>query len=327
MRFVLVVGIFFTLISVAQAETTPLSFDGVEIDASACESISVNETKSTLRSKAIDRALFEALRNLPQLEKYRNNFDVQTFDDKIYELAEVALESMNIKVNSSQDDKVCVNVRASLVNSDINKVFDDVAENLPNVEEDFSQENDLGIGLPPKPNITIHEDIAYKGNEIKNASENLRIVEVEVPQNNVNLGDVRIFVENTEYFNGKSSANFYLSLQKDLESIKGIKVQSKFDNQEYTIRPKVLKAKVDNINTETSRMQVVVSVSLIDNKTATIFTEHQNRFVLFTSDNDPQKVAFQLISKLFSEVIKKLSLNIKTRYSYDSRGAIITPAL
>ena len=327
MRFVLVAGIFFTFISVAQAETTPLSFDGVEIDASACESMSVNETKSTLRAKAVDRALFEALQNLPQLEKYRNNFDVQTFDNKIYELVDLALESMNIKVNSSQDDKVCVNVRASLANSDINKVFDDVAGNLSNVVEDFSQENDLGIALPPKPNITIHEDIAYNENKIENASENLRIVEVEVPQNSVNFGDVRIFVENTEYFNGKSSANFYLSLQKEFESIKGVKVQSKFDNQEYTIRPKVLKAKVDNINAETSRMQVVVSVSLIDNKTATTFTEHQNRFVLFTSDDDPQKVAFQLISKLFSEVIQKLSRNIKTRYSYDARGAIITPAL
>lgn len=69
-------------------------------------------------------------------------------------------------------------------------------------------------------------------------------------------------------------------------------ITDKRDLADYIIRTNVLKAKVDPINSSTNRLHMVVSVEaeFPDEKSSVI--EHQNRFVLFNSDETNRKSPF-----------------------------------
>ena len=83
-------------------------------------------------------------------------------------------------------------------------------------------------------------------------------------------------------------------------------ITDKRDLADYIIRTNVLKAKVDPINSSTNRLHMVVSVEaeFPDEKSSVI--EHQNRFVLFNSDENEQEVAFRLMKKLFTAAGEKI---------------------
>lgn len=139
-----------------------------------------------------------------------------------------------------------------------------------------------------------------------------------------------VYVEPTEFFDKSKSAkhskvikdlfandeNFYVTEQKDLA--------------DYIIKINVLRAKVDPINSSTNRLQMVVSVSaeVPDTKASTV--EHQNRFVLFSHNENEQDVALKLMKKLFlraAEPIKtKLEQAERKRRPDKALPVIITPA-
>ena len=73
------------------------------------------------------------------------------------------------------------------------------------------------------------------------------------------------------------------------------------DGADYTLTPKVLKAKVDTINSKNRRMQMVVSVELRIAGADGSISDHQNRFVLFESTENEQEVAMDLLRKLLKK--------------------------
>ena len=93
----------------------------------------------------------------------------------------------------------------------------------------------------------------------------------------------------------------------------------------------MLRAKVDPINSNTNRLQMVVSVSgeFVDKESTT--TEHQNRFVLFSSDDNEQSVAADLLKKLLEKaaepIFNKIENSERKKQSNAFLPDIITPAV
>lgn len=83
------------------------------------------------------------------------------------------------------------------------------------------------------------------------------------------------------------------------------------DGADYTISSKVLKAKIDQINSQTRRLQMVVSAELKIKGADGSIADHQNRFVLFNSDENEQEVAMNLLRKLLFKSGKKLYARVE----------------
>lgn len=95
----------------------------------------------------------------------------------------------------------------------------------------------------------------------------------------------------------------------------------------YAFYPKVLKAKVDSLNSQTKRIQMVVSLQLQVKDSNISFSEHQNRFVLFESGEKEQDIAQKLLHKLLRKAGRKLF--DKVEQAEEKRklqnSAVITP--
>lgn len=96
----------------------------------------------------------------------------------------------------------------------------------------------------------------------------------------------------------------------------------------YAFYPKVLKAKVDSLNSQTKRIQMVVSLQLQVKDSNVSYSEHQNRFVLFESGEKEQDIAQKLLHKLLRKAGRKLF--DKVEQAEEKRklqnSAVITPA-
>ena len=334
---ILVVCIIVPINVLAQIEGS----NEISVFAETCERIINNESKASARVRASDKASFLAVENIPELSDHKQRLDSHSFNLKIYKLVDNYLEDVKITVTDQTDDKVCVELSAYLPSSSINEIFTEDNVSIDNINEvnDVTDETEDGfvldiervekeakISIPPKPEIVIHEDIAYKDHENdtvieEDISDNYKEVKIE-DDNNSTL--TKIYIDRTEFYNGETTSGFFSTIEKELMSKPGIKVISSKNNPDYILKTKILKARVDNVNSETGRLQLVVSIDLIDTETDKTITEHQNRFVLFNLSEDNQKEAANLAKKLFIEGLSKLLPKIKTQ-SVQSAKSIITP--
>ncbi len=301
--------LFLTIPSVYAQENYDVSNGSFTIVGKYCEKIAEDSSKSAARMKAADKAAFVALRNLDELKKYQDNMDKSQFENKILRLID-ELDDLSITTLKQTAEELCVEVNALLSESAINQTFANVV--LASTTED-NKPDDFEMELPPKPNITINEDIAYAEKPAK--EKKIKI----------SGRSKQIFVDRTEFFDGTSTGKFFDYLKKDLSKIQGIEVTDKQDNPDYILKTKVLKAKVDKLNAATHRLQVVVALTLTDTKTGESITEHQNRFILFAAEDDAQKIASALVVKLFSSGMGKISSHIEVPMLDNGNGLIAAP--
>ena len=115
-----------------------------------------------------------------------------------------------------------------------------------------------------------------------------------------------IYIAPTEFFDKTTSDAHAQVLREMFENDNDYLITDKKDLADYIIKTKVLRAKVDPINSSTNRLQMVVSVEaeFPDEKASAI--EHQNRFVLFNSGENEQEVAAKLLKKLFAAAGEKI---------------------
>ena len=326
LKFAVIVVFLLTNMAYAQVEDNA---NEISIFASVCENILQNESKSSARLRASDKASFKAVSEIPELSDFRQYLDPHKFNIKVYKLIDNYLEDLTINVVNQDTDKVCVEVSAYLLSNMIKEVFDDVSAEMntdTNLEiEAENVEENVSITIPPKPQININDQIAYDDDDEKEV-EIIREINYHVPENKkFQNKKVSIFIDRTQFYNDTSTNGFFAHLEQEILKKGDVVVHAKFDNSNYILKTKVLKAKVDNINTETARLHVVISVELTDTSNSETTTEHQNRFVLFNTSEDAQTKASELVKKLFADGIAKLLPKIKLSDEVFSNDKIITP--
>ncbi len=300
---------------------------GTPVASHICEKIINGESKASARVRASDKASFKAVEDISELRDFRNTMDAHYFNLKIYRLVDNYLEDIKINVISQDDKEVCVEVNAYLPYSAINEMFNDANdkaqissdEDMITLDiEDEALDDKVDITIPPKPEITINENIAFE-----NTLQEEVVIEDTLP---IKKGTKPVvYVARTEFYNDTSTNGFFPDIKRQLSENKHVAVIDTLNNPNYIIKTKVLKAKIDNINSETGRLQIVVAVELTDVATSKITTEHQNRFVLFNTGDDAQITAANLTKKLISEGIAKILPLIKDADSRNTSKSIITP--
>ena len=330
-KIVLILALVLAKNSIAQVEENSGEID---VFAKVCENLSPSESRASARLRATDKASFKAVEEIPELREFRQYLDPHQFNLHIYKLIDNYFEDMAINVLSQDNEKVCVEVNGYIRTSSINEVFSDITDiqdgDTTLVVETENVEENVNIVIPPKPEINISKEIAYDYSddeiveEYTIEDENITPPTPTLPKAEKNNG-VSVFIDRTMFYNDTSTNGFFAHLEQELLKAGKLNIQAKFDNPKYILRTKVLKAKVDNINSETGRLQIVVSVELTDTSNSETTTEHQNRFILFNTSEDAQAKAAELTKNLLADGVAKILPQIKKANDILLKNNIITP--
>ena len=291
----------------------------MSVYATTCEDIKPNEAKSSVRVRATDKASFKAVENLAQMQEYRNQYPTHDFNVLVYKIVDNYLEDLTIRTTEQTSDQLCVEVTGYLQEKNIKAAINENMQKHENTKTDYPQALEIEnrkdalqpivTDLPPKPEITIKKEIAAE----TALEENATIAE----------GKAKVFIGPTTFFNNTSTDVFISEIQQNLQQEKNVTFISDEKSADYIIKSKVLRAKVDPINSKTNRLQMVIAVDLTKLANGETITDHQNRFILFESSEDEQIVANSLMKKLLRQAIKNIASKIETTSS--DNGAVITP--
>ncbi len=346
MRFLLLIILFVITLTPPTFAQIGEESGLISVYATVCEKITNGESRSSARMRASDKASFKAVENIVELKTYKDNMDGHKFNLKVYNLVDNHLEDIKIVVASQTEEDVCVEVSAFMNPTSIKEVFANEDpqleplisdnENLKedemflSVEDEHTDEN-VNISIPPKPQIVIHEDIRYipeeqSSSEVAQSEVSDKGVHTENNNEEVNSSELtKVYIDKTSFYNNTETDGFYPYIEHELNKKTYIKSLNELNNPDYIVKSKVLKARVDSINSQTSRLQIVVAVDLIDTQTTKTITEHQNRFVLYNSSEDEQKTASELTKKLIIAAVKKVVPQIKDKRVNVKKTAVITP--
>lgn len=281
--------------------------------ALACEPIQNDAPKSAIRLKAADKAMFEALSKSSFLDVYKSAYKTHDFNVLVYALADNYVEDISTRTTLQNDHELCVEVTGYLYPQNIELALADIKEKQIYPEKLELEPEAITapspMSLPPKPEIKINEKIAVEN----------------IDKKDLLFEQTKVFIERTSFSNNTSSNAFYADISNGLSENLNVGITTKTSDADYIIKTKVLRAKVDPINKQTNRMQMVVSLELINTNDASSVVEHQNRFVLFESSENEQTVAASLLKKMLRKAAKQISSKIKGKHK-DS-DSIITPTL
>lgn len=274
----------------------------IAVNAKTCEDIRKGEPKSSTRVRVTDKASFMAVEKIKELQDFRRDATPHDFNVMVYHLVDNYLEDLSAKTLSEDGQKLCVEIHAVLSADNVEQVLQNTMENILRRIE--AEEDDLTTPIE-KPKESLYPKITPP-----NPAEVLK------EENSENTAQtVYLYFEPTQFYNNTASSKFTDILKQQFSQNANWRITLQKEKANFVIKSKVLRAKVDPINSSTQRLQMVVALELENSKQENILTEHQNRFVLFTAEENEQEVAFKLLRKLFETagnlLIKKIDREVK----------------
>lgn len=335
-QLILLLSIWLSCMSEAFAEGV------VKVSGTACENYAANQSKTSIRVRVTDKASFNAVSQIPSLAKLKPQMLEHDFNVIVYNLVDNYVQNMAVKNVKNNENELCVEVTGSIPENDVTTVIADYSPTNPAPEYDFEkangiteENNDSYIGDEPT-----HADVMYNGpedfdnvppptkapiayeDEIEDFSAdqplNVAIIsepeaentEPEAVDNTATATEddlnALVYVAPVEFTNNTHSSTPIDVIKRLFSNDDLYTIVEYPDGADYTITSKVLKAKIDQINSQTRRLQMVVSAELKIKGADATMSDYQNRFVLFNSDENEQEVAMNLLRKLLFKSGKKL---------------------
>lgn len=309
--------------------------EGVKsVYAIVCENLRNGEPKSSARMRATDKASFKALENLSDLSDYRDKYDAHDYNVLVYNLVDNYLEDLAVRTLAQDNEKICVEVTGYLSTQNIARAVSELSAKqeakYPDqlVVEQAALTEPSPTALPPKPELKISEDIAVeKILEEEKTLPQKQIASDPISQARaaVDDGKTKVFIEQTKFYNDTATNAFHSVLAQALQENQVLAITNSLSNADYVVKTKVLRAKVDPLNSQTNRLQMVVSIELINTADASSIQEHQNRFILFESSENEQTVAASLLKKLLRKAGQQIAPKVKPKANVQATNSIITP--
>ena len=243
--------------------------ESFEIRANACEKILSGESAAGARNRAIDKAIFLGLKNNSALAEDKNLLNDHDLNVMIYRLVDDYVQDLSSKVTKSEEDKICVEISGFINPKSIELVREEFAPNRQ-----------------------------YRDFNLSDAAEVVQNLDKELtlkPQNIENLA--LVYVEPLVYFNGKKSVKHAEFLKQKIKENPYYYLTDKKDLADYVITPKLLKAKVDTLDASHKRIQMVVSLEIVGLQEDVVAVS-QNRFLLFSAEEDKNDITARLLKKL-----------------------------
>ncbi len=307
----------------------------ISLFGKACEIIKAGEAKSSVRVRATDKASFKSVENIAELSTYRDKLSAHDFNVLVYGIVDNYIEDLSVKTTKQGSDEICVETTGFLHSDNILKAIDDnyqkfSVKQLPtetNETPAYPQALDIEDEATLLPAVTDFPPAPVLPEP--SLSEETEEQSVAETQSNEHVGDglSKVFIEKTKFFNGMTTNAYFDDLKNIVLQKQGITITTDKNAADYILKPEVLRAKVDPINNQTNRLQMVIALELYNTRKETSVTEHQNRFILFESKEDEQNVASSLMKKLFIQAGNVIIYNISTKPlgALMNRDAIITP--
>ncbi len=139
-----------------------------------------------------------------------------------------------------------------------------------------------------------------------------------------------VYIAPTTFFNNTSSSKYSKFLSDVFGKSNYFYLTDNAELADYVINAKVLRAKVDPINKDTNRMQMVIALESKNVNSGETETEHQNRFLLFNASENEQTVAQKLMKQLFEKacdkIITKSDIEVRKKTNAAGLPSVITPA-
>ncbi|MBP5399600.1 MAG: hypothetical protein J6Y53_04200 [Alphaproteobacteria bacterium] len=324
------------------------SEDMIKISGTACEIFDSGQKISSVRVRVTDKASYNAVSQIPSLIELRPNMLEHDFNVLVYDIVDNRVQNMEVKTTSQDSNEICVAVAGEVPSQDIVTI---IANNSPSQaakEYNFSKEN----GITQEENTPYEEPVPSKAEIMYDGEKDFDKIEepTTAPIAYQDTSAAPNLIENDisptikidqEADTATLKALVYIGpveFSNNTHSYKPISVLKSFfknedvytildspDGADYIITPKVLKAKIDPIDQQNSRLQMVVSTELKINNTDGSISDHQNHFVLFTKDQDEQEVAMNLLKKLLQKSGKKLAQRIEQHENKIYRGSFLRP--
>ena len=335
-------------------DTASLDKDVTSVYGTDCEKVKPGEARSTVRVRVTDKASYLAVSSLPDLRNAKVELNEHDFNVMVYNLVDNNIEDMAIRTTKQTPEEICVEVTGYISGKNIFAAIDEALDRQKNGEEDNVTAENGGLapsdlaetenGPQPeaeaKPEQPAKTDLAKK-EPLYTPDESIPpppVSEEQTPSAEQEKEDYLqakaaskglIYITPTEFFNKTTSAKYAEILREMFVKSDYFYVTDKIELADYVIGSKVLRAKVDPINKDTNRMQMVIAVESRNTDSGETETEHQNRFVLFSSSENEQKVAAKLMKQLFEKAADKIitELEIAQRRKNNDAGlpAVITP--
>lgn len=346
-------------------DQSSLGDDVISVYGAACEKVKPNEPKSSLRVKVTDKASYIAVSTLSDLVNVKKDMNEHDYNVMIYNLVDDCLEDMAIRTTKQTEEELCVEVTGYLTEKNVFGAIENTLNQIaqPAIEEEVSepaQDDDEDISETaeqpeqtetpePQTEFTPAEDTSLEMQAVPTAAEIPAQVpapapvpsavpqpETETPHSDTAYVRAKeaqkglIYIAPTEFYNNTSSRKQAEVLKNLFNGNDFFYLTDKPELADYIIRSKVLRAKVDPINSNTNRMQMVVSVERERRDDHEKATEHQNRFMLFTSEENEQAVASKLLKQLLEKAGEKIMRDIekqeRKKISDNPLPSVITPS-
>lgn len=335
-------------------DTASLDKDVTSVYGTDCEKVKPGEARSTVRVRVTDKASYLAVSSLPDLRNAKVELNEHDFNVMVYNLVDNNIEDMAIRTTKQTPEEICVEVTGYISGKNIFAAIDEALDRQKNGEEDNVTAENGGLapsdlaetenGPQPEAEAKLEQpaktDLAEK-EPLYTPDESIPpppVSESQTPSAEQEKEDYLqakaaskglIYITPTEFFNKTTSAKYAEILREMFVKSDYFYVTDKIELADYVIGSKVLRAKVDPINKDTNRMQMVIAVESRNTDSGETETEHQNRFVLFSSSENEQKVAAKLMKQLFEKAADKIitELEIAQRRKNNDAGlpAVITP--
>lgn len=300
MKLLLVLLVLVGMVKPAFAQNTETQ--ALSIYGNACEKVIEGESKASTRVRAADKAVFLGVKKLPQLARAKSILNEHDVNVLVYRLVDEYVEDLSSSTVQSDVGKACVEIKGYLPPEAIEKVQ----------AEFIKEEKPLKEAAP--------EVVAEVASEVK------REVDIK-PVNPESLALVHI--NPLEYYNGAKSKKYAKMLQEQFADNQYFYLTEDAEIADYVITPKVLKAKVDNLDAAHKRLQMVVSLEITGLKNEPV-NEYQNRFVLFGAEENEQQIAARLLNKLIetagANVLRKIEHNEQMHQEKQALGRAISEA-
>lgn len=278
-------------LSPAQAEITEADNNALSVFGSACEEVKKDEPNTSTRVKATDKACYSAITSLPQIVSIRDNFDDHDFNVIVYNIIDEYLEDLDTKTTQQDGEKICIEISGYITPENIGKAIDEAIK-MPEDTPSESQSDDVL------------------------AENSLNSSPTSIPANNSHIVVLStVYVRPTEFYNNTQSHSHSRIFENIIAQSENIKLVKSEDEANFIVTPKILKAKIEPLNKETSRLQMVLALEILDKNKNSLITEHENKFILFNTSDDEQTIAKTLLRQLFEQgSVSVLSLVEKSSY-------------
>ena len=278
-----IIALLLASFSEVRAEVIDSDNNALPVFGTACEEIKAGEPNASTRLKATDKACYGAITALPEIVNIKDSFDDHDFNVIIYNIVDEYIEDLTTKTIQQDDEKICIEVSGYITPENIGKAIDE-AILIP------EKENTEKVSQPviaQEPVVELEPLVAP-------------VQPIPAPESHIIVLST-IHIRPTEFYNHTQSRSHSRLLENILSQSENIKLVEDENEANFIITPKVLKAKIEPLNKETSRMQMVVALEVFDKNKNSTTTEHQNKFVLFNNADNEQIIAKDMLQQLFEQ--------------------------